>query len=352
MGEEDKDMKGLVCTEIGKVQLQDVPKPEIKNDDEALIKVTKCTICGSDIHLMHGGIPSTPPYVLGHEYVGVVEEVGKGVKKFKPGDRVAGPPAIFCGRCDNCQAGAIAQCEHGGIYGSGPTAGGLSGAQSEYMVLPYADSNQLHVPDNMSDEVALLICDNVGTGYFSVANGDPSPGDDIVIWGAGPVGLCAVQCAKNLFGPSKVIVVDYIDSRLGKAKEMGADYVINASDDVVAKVMDLTDGRGANVCSECAGDQKSFAEAVLCAAVKGTVSVVGIGERMDIPLPDAFVKNVNVKMGLGLIPNLKRLMDLVGKGVIDPSPVITHRISLDEIEAYYPKFEAREDGIIKIAVTP
>jgi threonine dehydrogenase-like Zn-dependent dehydrogenase len=348
----ERIMKGLVCTEIGKIELKDVPKPEIKDDGEILIKVTKCTICGSDVHLMHGGIASEPPYVLGHEYVGVVEEVGKAVRKFKPGDRVAGPPATFCGRCENCQAGAIAQCENGGIYGSGPTAGDLSGAQSEYMVLPYADSNTLHIPDNISDETALLICDNVGTGYFAVANGDPTPGDTIVVFGVGPVGLCAVQCAKKLFGPSQVIAVDYIDSRLEKAREMGADHTVNASEDVVAKVMELTGGRGADVCSECAGDQKAFADAVRCAAVQGTVSVVGIGEKMDIPLPDAFVKNLSIKSGLGLIPNLRQLFDLVSRGVIDPSPTITHRISLDQIVEYYPKAEKYEDGIIKIAVTP
>ncbi|MDR1572918.1 MAG: alcohol dehydrogenase catalytic domain-containing protein [Clostridiales Family XIII bacterium] len=344
-------MKGLVLTEIGKVSLQEVEKPKIIDDTDVVIRVTLCTICGSDIHLMHGGIASEPPYVLGHEYAGVIEEVGSAVKGFKPGDRVCGPPAVWCGRCDNCLKGAIAQCENGGIHGSGPTAGGLSGAQSEYMRIPYADGILLHVPDDMSDEVALLICDNVSTGFFAVENGEAFPGDVALIFGAGPVGLCAIACTK-LFGVSTVISVEYDDFRLQKAKEMGADHIINANEDVVAKVMEITGGKGVDFAAECAGDYKAFREGVLCCGVGGRVSVVGIGEKMDIPLPDAFVKNINIKSGLGYLGNLKRLMNLVHKRKINVAPVITHRIKLADIEAAYPMFEKREDNVIKIAVTP
>jgi threonine dehydrogenase-like Zn-dependent dehydrogenase len=346
-------VKGLVCTELGKIQLRDVPKPTLKDDTDVIVKVTACTICGSDIHLLHGEIASEPPYVLGHEYAGVIDEVGSKVKNFKPGDRVCGPPAVWCGRCDNCLKGAIAQCENGGIHGSGPTAGDLSGAQSEYMRIPYADGILLHVPDGMNDETALLICDNVSTGFFAIENGNPFPGDTIIIFGAGPVGLNAVQCAR-LFGPSKIILVSGTQSRLEVGKKMGADHVIRYHDtpDVVAEVMKLTDGKGVQVAAECAGAPVAFANAVNCCDVGGRVSVVGIGAEMNIPLPGAFVKNVSIRMGLGYLGNNKRLINLVMRGKINPNPIITHRIKLEDIEAAYPMFEKREDNVIKIIVTP
>ncbi len=343
-------MKGLVLTELGKIELQEVEKPRIINDTDVIIKITLATICGSDIHLMHGQIPSKPPFVLGHEYAGVIEEVGKAVKKFKPGDRVAGPAAPYCGQCENCLKGNIQQCLTGGIHGSGPTAGNLSGTQSEYIRVPFADVVLLKVPDHINDEQAIFIGDVLSTGFYALDAAGTRPGDKVVIFGAGPVGLAAVESAK-LFGAAQIIVVDYNQFRLDVARKMGATSIIRAEEDVVGTILKLTDGRGANVAVEAAGDAKAFHEAALCLDVGGCVSVVGIGEEMKIPLPQAFVKNITVKMGLGYLGNMKKLLKLYENGQINLEPLFTHRMKLDDIEEGYRLFEKREDNVIKIAIT-
>ena len=345
-------MKGLVLVKHGEVQLQEVDKPVIKNDTDVVIKITMTTICGSDIHLMHGILPSAPPFIIGHEYVGIVEETGAAVKKFKPGDRVCGPPAVWCGRCENCLKGFTQQCANGGTHGSGPLMGDLHGAQCEYILVPYADIVLLHVPDDMPDERALLVCDNLSTGFFVLDNGDIRPGDTVVIFGAGPVGLSAVAASK-VFGPKQVILVEYNEFRLQTGKKMGADYLINAKDDVVSAVMEITGGKGAELAAECSGDEKAFSDAVRCVGAAGHVSIVGIGKKLEISDPTwALMNNLTIRVGLGYLGNNQRLMDLLHCNKINLDPLITHRIKLDDIIPAYKMFEDREDNVIKIAVTP
>jgi alcohol dehydrogenase len=343
-------LKGLVLTELGKIKLQEVENPRLIADTDVIIKITLTTICGSDIHLLHGEIPSEPPFVLGHEYTGVIEEVGKAVKKFKPGDRVAGPAAPYCGQCENCLKGNIQQCLNGGIHGSGPTAGNLSGTQSEYIRVPFADVVLIKIPDNIRDEQAIFIGDILSTGFHALDVAGTRPGDKVVIFGAGPVGLSALESAK-LFGASQIILVDYNQFRLDVAKKMGATGVIRADEDVLDAIAKLTDGRGADIAVEAAGDAKAFREAALCLGVGGCVSVVGIGKEMSIPLPQAFVKNITVKMGLGYLGNMKRLLKLYESGKINLEPLFTHQMKLAEIEEGYCLFEKREDNVIKIAIT-
>jgi threonine dehydrogenase-like Zn-dependent dehydrogenase len=344
-------MKSVVLEDYNVTKLKEIEKPTIKDDTDVIIKITLSTICGSDVHLKEGVIASQPPYSIGHEYIGVIEEVGPAVKKFKVGDRVGGPPAPYCGTCDHCQKGWFQQCLNGGILGSGPTAGGLSGMQSEYVRMPFADTVLFKVPDEITDKQAIFISDVLSTGYFVIQNGGAVPGDYVLIFGAGPIGLAAINAAQ-FFSAAKIITVEPLAYRRELAKKIGATDVIDSNDDVIAKVMELTGGAGVEVAAECAGDQKAFEEAVKCCRPHGTVSVVGIGETMNIPLPDAFVKNITIKAGLGDLCNTERLTRLYEEGFVHLDDLWTHDYKLDDIEDAYKLFEARGDNVIKIAVTP
>ncbi|SOC40516.1 zinc-dependent alcohol dehydrogenase [Ureibacillus acetophenoni] len=346
-------MKALVLNEINKISLQEVEKPQIINPGDAIIRVTLTTICGSDIHLIHGHMHSTPGYVVGHEFVGVVEEVGSDVVDFKPGDRVTGPPALHCGQCDNCQAGYTSHCTRGGILGSGPEMGDLSGTQSEYVRIPFADLNLVHIPENLTDEQVLFVGDILSTGYSAAVDAEIKTGDSVVVFGAGPVGLCAVASAK-LFSPGQIILVDMDKSRLEMGRKIGATHVITAGEENVLEVIQqLTNGKGADAALEAAGVEPTFLQAVRCLGVGGRVSLVGIPSKdIAVPFPEIFFKNLTIRFGLGDLKNMKRLIRMVETGQLDLTPLITHRMSLNDIEKGYEIFENRKEPVIKIAVTP
>lgn len=344
-------MKGLVLTELGHIKLQDVEKPKITADSDVIIKITLTTICGSDIHLMHGQIPSVPPYVLGHEYVGVVEEVGKSVRNLKPGDRVAGPAAPFCGQCENCRRGNIAQCMNGGIHGSGPSFGNIPGTHAEFTKVPFSDVNMVKIPDSLSDEQVLFVGDILSTGFFAVENGEVHPGDNVVIFGAGPVGLCAVQSAK-LFSAAQIILVDFDQFRLDVGQKLGATRVIRPDqEDVMNVIGGLTNGRGVDVAIDAVGLDSTFQQAVRCAGIGGRVSLVGIGGDVNLPLSEVFMKNISIKMGLGYLGHMEALTRLIATGQIDLLPLITHRMKLNQIGEAYKLFENHTENVLKIAIS-
>lgn len=346
-------MKALVYTSANEIKLQTVDKPSLLEDTDAIIRIVLTTICGSDCHLVHGHIPTTPGYVLGHEYVGVVEQVGSKVKQIKVGDRVIGPAAPYCGQCERCLKGDIMHCMNGGIHGSGSEFGDLSGAQGEYMRIPYADVNLVTVPDDLEDEQVLFIGDILSTGYFAANKGAIEHGDSVVVFGAGPVGLCAVQAAK-LFHPSHIILVDIDPYRLEIGARMGATHTINAKEaDTLAVIAELTGGKGVDVAIEAAGAEITFQQAVKCVGLGGRIVLVGIfGQPVSFPMQEAFMKNVRIEMGLSYLGDMKKLVKLVQVGQIDLSPMITHRISLDEIENGFKMFDERLDNVIKIVVRP
>lgn len=346
-------MKGLVCEAIGKVSLQEVPVPELHSPTGALVRITMTTICGSDVHLVHGHIPTEPGFVMGHEFVGVVEAVGEAVRRFKPGDRVTGPAAPYCGTCENCRAGQIQRCADGGVLGSGKPWGDLTGTHSEYTLMPHADSNLVRIPDALSDEQVLFVGDILSTGYHGVRQAAVGPGDTVVVMGAGPVGLCAVHTAR-LFGPQQIIAVDLIGQRLALAKRMGADQILNAAEgNVVQRVMELTGGHGPEAVVEAVGASTTLRQALQMVRVGGRVSMVGIpGEPMELALPVMFMKNVTLTMGLANLGDMETLIKLIAAGKLDTTPMITHRISLAEIESGFHKFEKQEEGVVKIAITP
>lgn len=347
-------MKGLVFTEIGKVSLQEVEKPVLRNENDAIIKITTTTICGSDLHLIYGHIPTTPGYVLGHEYVGIIESVGSNVKNFKPGDRVIGPAAPYCGQCENCKKGHIAQCTNGGIHGSGMELGNIDGTHSEFTKVPYADVNLLHIPEQLSDEQVLFIGDIFATGYHAVEKGNVKPGDTVVIFGAGPVGLCAVQSAK-LFNASKIIVVGRKNEmRLNLAKKLGATHILKADQcDPIQEILKITEGKGVDVAIEAAGSEISTKQALHSLNIGGKLSMVGMfSKEISLPLHQVLMKNISIEMGLGNLKNMPRLLELVLFNNVDLTPLVTHTMNLSEVEEALNMFENHPDKVIKIAIKP
>ena len=218
-------MKALYFPELHKIELKDVEKPILKNNTDVIIKIDSTTICGSDVHIVEGIIPTIPGFVLGHEYVGTIVEVGTEVNKFKVGDRIIGPPAPFCGTCVNCKNGFVAHCIHGGIHGSGESMGDIPGTHAEFSRVPHADVCLRKVPNHLSDEDVIFISDIAATGYSGIVHTDLKEGETLVIFGCGPVGLSSVLTAK-FRNPSKIIVVEKSEQRLRKALEMGAHHGI------------------------------------------------------------------------------------------------------------------------------
>jgi alcohol dehydrogenase len=345
-------MKALVLDEARTVSLQQVPDPELADAGDAVIRVTSTSICGSDLHLIHGALPSTPPYVLGHEYVGVVTEVGAGVHGVAVGDRVVGPAAPWCGACAMCRRGQIQLCQRGGVFGSGPTFGGLGGAMAEFLRVPHADTVLSKIPDGVTDEQALLLGDVLSTGMTGVRHATAGPGGVLVVIGCGPVGLSAVHTAR-LFAPSEVIAVDRVPTRLKVAEQLGATRTIDAStEDVGAIVAEITGGRGADGVVEAVGLPATIAQAVELAGVGGRIAVVGIAPGpVELPMPQMLFKNLTLWTGLGDLGHMDVLLDQVARGVLDPSPMITDRVSLDEIVGAIGRFSEPANGVVKYAVS-
>ncbi len=344
-------MKAFTVTEIGHVELEDAPTPVVASPSDAVIRVTTTSICGSDLHLVHGALPSAPPYQLGHEYVGVVEAIGDAVTSLSVGDRVVGPAAPWCGTCANCRMGQIQACLRGGVFGSSPVFGGLSGAMSEQMRIPFADTVLSRIPDGVSDEQALLLGDVVPTGMTAVSHALAAPGGVLVVLGCGPVGLSAVVTAK-LFGPAQVIAVDRVASRLSVAAELGATLTVDAStQDVAEVIMEATGGRGADGVVEAVGLPATIQQACDLVTVGGRIAVVGISAgAVELPMPQLLFKNVSLWTGLGHLGNIDTLLDLVARGVIDPTPMITDRTSLGDIETAFERFSDPANGVVKYAI--
>ncbi|HBV96360.1 MAG TPA: alcohol dehydrogenase [Desulfotomaculum sp.] len=346
-------IKALFLRDNKVLSLEDTEKPVIKEPGDVIVKVTASAICGSDIHFWQGGLPCIPDFILGHEFVGTIEEAGSGVKLFKPGDRVSVPANPYCGVCPNCKEGKVYICEMRSMFGGGKLLGDLPGAQAEYVRVPSADNCLAPIPDTVSDRAALLVGDVLSTGYFAALNGNLRPGDDIAIFGAGPVGLCALACAL-LFSPARVFLVDVEDYRLEVGLKMGATHIINTGSSRAAKeIKRLTGGRGVDLVIEAVGLPATFCDAVSSAAPGGVVSLVGIGPPvMEFPMAKFFFKNLTLKAGLVPLTNMSRLMKLIEAGRLDVTPLFTHRIKLSNILEGYRIFKDKEDNCIKVLVVP
>lgn len=341
-------MKALVFHGPHDMKLEELPKPKA-GPGEAVVKILLSGICGTDLHIYHGEEAVAAPLVLGHEPVGVVDELGEGVCGFKVGDRVAISCITRCGTCYNCQRQRNFNCENGGwILGNTE-----NGSHAQYMRVKYPQEGMYKIPDDLTNEQVLLLGDAMSTGYKGAENGDIIPGDTVVIYGAGPIGTCAMFAAK-LWTPSKVIMVDMLPERLEFAKAHGADGVINARDkDPVEEVKRLTNGKGAEVAIEAIGIEKTMWQACESIRPGGNVSILGVAvEPIRLPLDKILFTGANIKIGPLSTANVPQLMDLVAKGVLDLTPLITHEFPIDDALEAFETFAQRKDGAIKVALKP
>lgn len=351
---EGVSMKALVHDGYGNIALLDRPLPRLKEPADAIVRVTRSTICTSDLHIMRGAVPrATPDTVLGHEFVGVVEEVGAGVRSFSPGDRVAVNCETFCGECFFCRRGWVNNCEHGGWL-LGCT---IDGCQAEYVRVPYADNAFTRIPDGVSDEDALFLGDILATGWWGARLAEIEPGSTVAVIGAGPVGLTTMMCAR-LANPAQVIALDVDERRLELAHERGlADVVINPAeknlDEVESLVRERAGGRGADAVVEAAGGDETFEMAWRIARPNAAVVLSAMYERnQTLPLPSMYGKNLTFKTGGVDAYGLDEVMALIVAGKLDTSLLISRRYPLNEILDAYRAFEEREDGCLKVVITP
>lgn len=340
-------MKAFVYHGPENMSLDQVPKPKILKPTDAIVKVTTSTICGTDKHIRHGGLPEVEPgRIIGHEFCGIVEEVGPAVTKFKKGDRVAVSCVTQCMDCFYCRRGMYSQCVDGSwIFGYM-----IDGCQADYVRVPYADSGMYIIPESLTDEDVIFVGDILSTGYYGAEMGRIQPGDTVAVFGSGPVGMCAMATAR-LWGPANIIAVDIDDSRLEFAQKNGwADMGLNPNKvDVPQAIKDLTEGRGADVTIEANGFEPTFKGALDSVRPGGTVSVIGVFETpQTVPMNKLWIKNITITMGLVNANRIPELINLIKAGKINMKPLITHSLPLSEVAEAYDIFEERRDNAIKV----
>ena len=348
------------------VRVEEVPEPTILKGSDALVRVTKAGICGSDLHFFNNGgdLGMAPGTRLGHEFVGVVEAVGDGVRGVSVGDRVVAPFVFSDGGCFYCARDLHSSCETGGIFGSpfwGEHAGGdVEGGQSEFVRVPEADGTLVVIPEALAapehDLHTLPLGDVFATGYHGVVNARVQPGETVVVLGDGAVGVCAVQAA-TLFGAANIVLVGHHDDRLAVAQQNGATHTVNAKkDDPAELIASLTEGRGADAVVETISSNASLARGLESVRHGGSMSVLGMShffEPVDQPYSSAFMRNVHIHPGVcpsrAYIP---QLLEHLEQGRIDPSVVLTHDLPLADAVRGYEIMDGRQEGSIKVALTP
>ncbi|MBA3241776.1 MAG: glutathione-dependent formaldehyde dehydrogenase [Acidobacteria bacterium] len=391
-------MKALCWYGTGDVRVETVPDPKIINSRDAIVKITSTAICGSDLHLLDGYMPTMEEGdILGHEPMGVVAEVGKDVKNLKVGDRVVVPFTISCGECFFCQKEMYSLCDNSnpnaemaraamghspaGLFGFSHMLGGYAGGQAEYLRVPFADVGPLKIEnDSLTDEQVLFLSDIFPTGYMAAENCGIEKGDTVAVWGCGPVGQMTIQSAWML-GAERVIAIDTVPERLAMAAKHGKAETINFMEEkVYDRLMEMTKGRGPDRCVDAVGAEAHAAgsldsaldaakaavylgtdrphvvrEAIMCCRKGGTVSIPGayVGVMDKLPLGAMMNKGLTIKTGQTHVQHYnKPLLKKIEAGEIDPSFIITHRVKLDDAPEAYKTFRDHEDGCIKVVLKP
>jgi len=377
------------------MRVEEVPDPQILNQQDAIVKISSTAICGSDLHMYNGFIPTMKKGdVLGHEFMGEVVEIGREVKNLKIGDRVVVPFTISCGKCGFCRAQAFSLCENSnpnawlaekllghatcGIFGYSHMTGGFAGGQAEYARVPFADVGPIKVPNDLSDEQVLFLSDIYPTGYMGAEMCNIQPGDTIAIWGCGPVGQFSIRCA-FLLGAERVIAIDKVPERLQMAEQGGAETINYEEENVYEKLMDMTGGRGPDSCIDDVGMEAhapapifaydrikqalmletdrphALREAIMCCKNGGTISVIGVYAGFDdkFPMGSVMQRSLTIKTGQAHMQRYMRpLLELIENGDIDPSFVVTHRMPLEEAPYAYDIFKNKRDNCIKVVLKP
>ena len=342
-------MLAYTYIEKGHFALQEKEKPTIQDDRDAIVKVTLASICTSDLHIKHGSVPrAVPGITVGHEMVGIVEQVGSGIKNVRPGDRVTVNVETFCGECFFCQ-------DKGGNNCTDPSGGWalgcrIDGGQAEYVRVPYADQGLNKIPDEVTNEQALLVGDVLATGYWAAQISEIKAEDTVLIIGAGPTGICTLQCVL-LKEPRRIIVCDKDAERLKFVREHYPEVLTVGPEQVMDLVQAYSHHGGADVVLEVAGSEETFRMAWECARPNAIVTVVALYDGpQTLPLPEMYGKNLTFKTGGVDGCNCAETLELISKGKIDTTPLITHTYQLSDIEAAYELFENRRDGVIKVAI--
>ena len=389
-------MRALCWYGTGDVRVETVPDPKLLNPRDAIVKVTLTAICGSDLHLYDGYIPTMEKGdILGHEFMGEVVEVGAEVENLQVGDRVVVPFPISCGRCHYCGREEYSLCDNSnpnayiaetaygyspaGIYGYSHMLGGYAGGQAEYVRVPFADVGPMKVPDGLTDEQVLFLTDIYPTGYQAAVNCDIEEGDTVAVWGCGPVGLFAIQSA-YILGAERVIAIDRVPERLEMARQIGKAETLDYQDeDVFEELKEMTGGRGPESCIDAVGLEAhgfgiagfydkakqavrlqtdrptALRQAIQACGKGGTVSLAGVyGGLIDkMPMGAAFNKGLTFKMGQTHVQKyLPHLLETIEQGDIDPGAIITHRLRLEEAPGAYDTFKKKEDGCVKVVLQP
>lgn len=341
-------MIGVITPEPGVVEVRDLPEPAIEDPTDVIIEVKAAAICGSDLHIKDRRIPKVKPdVVLGHEFVGRIVEVGGAVKDLKVGQRVTAPPAYWCGHCSYCRKDLPQYCKRGGVYGYS-----THGAQARYMRVLFAENCLTVVPDEVSDEEAVLVGDVLQTGFHAAHQGGITPGDVVVVFGCGPIGIGAIISAW-LFGPKAVIAVDVIPARLDLARRYGAEAIDASKVDPAEAIRELTGGEGADVVIDAAGSPGVLRAALKALRRGGKLSVVGIyGSPVEFPAHKFSQYGIELKMGLGYLGWTQRLMELVAAKRVDLLPLITHRFPLQDAPSAYELCETKKAECLKVILKP
>ena len=344
-------MRAVTFQAPGEVRVDDVPEPELSGADEAIVRVEASGVCGSDLHIYHGRVAIEPGFVIGHEYVGTVVAAGEYVGRIGAGDRVLGTYSTACGKCFFCARGDFHKCDHGRVFGHGATLGSLQGAQAELLLVPNADLTLRRVPAGMSDDVALFAGDVMGTGWHAVAETGVGPGSSAAVLGLGPVGLCAVQAALAS-GAERVIAVDTVAERLEMARSFGAEAVHLTEEDPRAAVKAATGGRGVDATIDAVGHPDALELACRLARKAGTVSATGVyAERIELHMGIVWIKALTITSGhANVIKHVDPVLQMLADGRLDPSPLVTHEMKLDEAPEAYRIYDRRE--ALKILLTP
>ena len=343
-------MKALTYVEHGKFALTDKPKPSLQDPRDAIVRMTVSSICTSDLHIKHGSVPrAVPGITVGHEMVGVVEQVGSEVHTLKPGDRVTVNVETFCGSCFFCRHGYVNNCtDQNGGWALGCR---IDGGQTEYVRVPYADQGLNRIPEGVTDEQALFVGDILATGFWAARISEIKAEDTVLIIGAGPTGICTLQCVM-LKEPERIIVCEKDEQRRQFVRKHYPEVLLCGPEDCEDFVREHSDHGGADVVLEVAGAAGTFELAWKCARPNAIVTVVALyDEDQVLPLPRMYGKNLTFKTGGVDGCDCDEILSLIEAGRIDTTPLITHRFPLSEIEKAYEIFENRLEGVIKIAIT-
>lgn len=344
-------MQAVTFQAPGDVRVEERPEPELIERDDAVVRVEATGVCGSDLHIYHGRVQIEPGFTLGHEFVGTVVAAGEAVTQLAAGDRVLGCFCSACGNCFFCRRGEFHKCDEGRVFGHGKTLGSLQGAQAEQVLVPHANLTLRRVPDGMSDDIALFAGDVMGTGWHAVDQAGLRPGDVAAVLGLGPVGLCAVQAAKAA-GVARVIAIDSIEDRLLLAEQFGAEPVHLTEDDPRAAAKAATDGRGVDAAIDAVGHVDALDLACRLTRKAGTVSAIGVyAERVQVHMGIVWIKSLTLRAGhANVIGHVDRVLAMLDAGVLDPTPLVTHHMKLDEASEAYAVYDRRE--ALKIVMTP